>query len=133
MRRIHIFLFVGPFMALLCIYVIAWFYSEPKIGNITALQVAYVNLAAFGMQYPLAILLGAVPAYLVYLFDDRLASTIPLMWRAPLCFVAGYFATYLLVIVPGMSTWIELGFVGATAGIVCSLLAGLLTRHKEAQ
>ena len=131
MRRIYIFLFIGPFIALLFLYVIAWFYREPNSENITAFQVAYVNLAAFGMQYPLALLLGAVPAYLVYLFDDRLAPTIPLRWRAPLCFVAGYFATYLLLIIPGMTAWIELGLVGATAGLVCSLLAGFSARRNE--
>ena len=127
-RRFFIFLFVGPFVGLLALYCLPFVAMKPDEW-----MNGWILLWTLAASYPVALFFGAVPAYLVYFFDDSTKESLPLRWRAPLSFVAGWFTMWLLFLLLGLPLAALGGFFGAIAGLVCSLLAALVERATRAE
>jgi hypothetical protein len=138
MRRVLIFLLVGPPVGLL----VAMLVSIPVL-NVATGGPPNIDAMALVVLLPLAYALGAVPALLLCGMDASLAK-LQVRARVALCGLAGFFAVFLPLPV-SLAAWFWAvlhgrpsleplgvvglqGLVGLTAAAVCSWLVGPLPR-----
>jgi hypothetical protein len=113
MKRLWIFLLVGPFVG----FVVALF-----PGHAMTMMAPYF----FAVMLPVAYLAGAVPALLVCIVDHHLSDKLGDFTRAAVTALAGYISVAAMFAVydEQVSGWIaQVGFAGAIPGAFCSLMS----------